>query len=92
MFVDEKETTSNNFFSLECIELHLNITPFEGYPQGPTQGQGQGMVPTNPESGNSKILRSAKNVVFPIFFILSLIFACEDLEDTNIAQNYMIYF
>ena len=61
----EYQLGSNVFLSsLECIELHLNITPFEGYPQGgPDQGN---MVPTNPDSNNSKtkISSSTKKDVF----------------------------
>ena len=44
-----------NFHFIECIELHLNITPFEGYPQGTDQGQGG---PNNPNSGKSKKLKA----------------------------------
>merc|ERR1719232_2143558 len=54
---DTSKLRRKRLSSTECIELHLNITPFEGYPQGPNQGQGspdQGnMVPTNPDSNNN---------------------------------------
>ena len=53
LFVDEVKATyfNINFHFIECIELHLNITPFEGYPQGTDQGQG---APNNHSPGKSK--------------------------------------
>ena len=53
-----------NTFSLsrlECIELHLNITPFEGYPQLPGS---QGQTKTDSETNSKRLATIVSYILF----------------------------